>query len=100
MDLMRVYNSFNAKKDVVILRVNEDFKNDDLIVEFAGYNKNGDEVVYQMEKASLYDDLFNDFVEDVRDLNGIVENGDLLTDGELNDLRRIKKRLIKKIERS
>ena len=93
MDLMRVYNELNVAKGVIILTVNETFKDDDLIVQFTGYNENGEEVTYHMEKASLYDDLFNDFVEDVRDLNGIVENGDLLSGDELNDLQQMKKRI-------
>ena len=90
---MRVYNSLIAKKDVVVLRVFETFKDDDLIVDFTGYNENDKEIVYQQEKKSLYDDLFDDFVDDVKDLNGIVENGDLLSDDELNDLHQIKKRI-------
>ena len=90
---MRVYNSLIAKKDVVVLRVFETFKDDDLIVDFTGYNENDKEIVYRQEKSSLYDDLFNDFVDDVKDLNGIVENGDLLSDDELNDLQQIKKRI-------
>ena len=93
MNLMRVYNSLIAKKDVVILRVSETFKDDDLIVEMAGYNENAEEVAYHQEKKSLYDDLFDDFVDDVKDLNGIVENGDLLDDDELNDLQQMKKRI-------
>lgn len=93
MNLMRVYNSLIAKKDVVVLRVFETFKDDDLIVDFTGYNENGEEVAYHQEKSSLYDDLFDDFVDDVKDLNGIVENGDLLSDDELNDLHQIKKRI-------
>ena len=90
---MRVYNSLIAKKDVVILRVSETFKDDDLIVEMAGYNENDEEVAYRQEKNSFYDDLFIDFVEEVRDLNEIVENGDLLDDDELNDLQQMKKRI-------
>ena len=93
MNLMRVYNSLIAKKDVVVLRVFETFKDDDLVVEFTGYNENDKEIVYQQEKSSLYDDLFDDFVDDVKDLNGIVENGDLLDDDELNDLQQMKKRI-------
>ena len=93
MNLMRVYNELNVAKDVVILRVYETFKDDDLIVEFAGYNENGEEVAYHHEKKSLYDDLFNDFVEDVKYLNGIVENGELLSDDELTDLQQMKKRI-------
>ena len=93
MNLMRVYNEINVEKDVVVLRVFETFKDDDLIVDFTGYNENGEEVAYHQEKKSLYDDLFDDFVDDVKDLNGIVENGDLLDDDELNDLQQIKKRI-------
>lgn len=90
---MRVYNELNVARDVAILRVNETFKDDDLVVGFTGYNENGEEVACHQEKSSLYDDLFNDFVDDVKDLNGIVENGDLLSDDELNDLQQMKKRI-------
>ena len=93
MNLMRVYNEINVEKDVVVLRVSEVFKDDDLIVEFTGYNENDEEVAYRQEKNSFYDDLFNDFVDDVKDLNGIVENGELLSDDELSDLQHMKKRV-------
>ena len=93
MNLMRVYNEINVEKDVVVLRVSEVFKDDDLIVEFTGYNENDEEVAYRQEKNSLYDDLFIDFVDDVKDLNEIVENGELLSDDELSDLQQMKKRI-------